>query len=65
MTTTPEELQESAAALAAKGVAERQIADRRTRYYNPKDIVDLSEALSASQSVTGPFVRVGLRSREF
>ncbi|MFA5714667.1 MAG: hypothetical protein WC998_02920 [Candidatus Paceibacterota bacterium] len=63
--TTPEEIQEAAAQRAINGVAERQIADRRTRYINPKDALEASELLGSIQSTTGPFVRVGLKSREF
>jgi hypothetical protein len=62
---TPEDLQEKAAELADAGIAERQISDRRVRNYNPKDIIDAAEKLAASQSITGPFQRVGLKSRPF
>ena len=65
MTATPEEIRDDAADRAASGVAERQFADRRVRYIAPKDQLEAAALLAAQRSTRGPFIKVGLKSRQF
>jgi hypothetical protein len=62
---TPEEIRDAVAADMVTGEAERQLTDRRVRYFTPEERITASQLLAAAGSTTGPFVKVGLKSREF
>jgi len=65
MTATPDEIRDAIADDALTGEAERQIADRRVRYFTPEERLKAANLLAAAGSTTGPFVKIGLKSREF
>lgn len=65
MSSTPDEIRNEASDRIKSGVAERQVGDRRTRYFGPREQLEAAELLAAQQSTTGPFIKVGLKSRPF
>lgn len=60
---TPEEIREQVSEDVLDGVAERQIADRRTRYMTAAERIEASQLIAAAGSTRGPFIRVGFRGR--
>lgn len=62
---TPEEIREQVSDDMVYGEAERQLADRRTRYFSPEERLKAARELAADSSTTGPFVKIGLKSRPF
>jgi hypothetical protein len=65
MTATPEDIRDAVADDMLTGEAERQLADRRVRYFAPEERIKAASLLAAASSTTGPFIRIGLKSREF
>lgn len=62
---TPDEIIDAVAEAAETGEAERQVADRRVRYFSPEERLKAAALVAAKQSTHGPFTRVGLKSRAF
>lgn len=62
---TSEEIRDAVSEDMVYGEAERQIADRRTRYFTPDERLRAARDLAADTSSTGPFIKVGLKSRAF
>ena len=63
MTATPEEVREQVMDDALEGVSEIQIGDRRIKKMTPAERLDAVQRVEgATQS---PFIKVGLKSREF
>lgn len=60
---TPEEIIQAAGDIAAAGVAESQIADRREKYLTPSQMIEAADAVAAANLTRGPFLRVGFRGR--
>ena len=60
---TPDEIIQSAADIAAAGVSESQVADRREKYLTPQEMIDAANATAAANLNRGPFLRVGFRGR--
>lgn len=58
---TNDEILEALSDNLKKGVAERQIADRRERYFSPNEVlaaIDAANYINAANS--SPFIKVGL-----
>jgi hypothetical protein len=60
---TPDEIIQAASDIAAAGVAESQVADRREKYLTPAQILEAADAVAAANLTRGPFIRVGFRGR--
>lgn len=60
---TPEEIRDAVADDAATGEAERQMSDRRVRYFSPEERLKAAALLASQRSLHGPFTRVGFKSR--
>jgi hypothetical protein len=65
MTATPDEIRDAIADDMLTGEAERQLSDRRTRYFTPEERIAAAAALAAASSTTGPFIKIGFKSRAF
>lgn len=62
---TSEEIRDAVSDDMVYGEAERQLGDRRTRYFTPAERLAAARELAADASTTGPFVKVGFKSRAF
>lgn len=60
---TPDEIIQAASDIAAAGVSESQVADRREKYLTPQEMIDAANATAAANHDRGPFYRVGFRGR--
>lgn len=58
---TPDEILQAASDIAQTGVSESQVADRREKYFTPKEMVEAAELIASK--TRSPFVRVGFRGR--
>lgn len=63
MTTTPEEVRDKVLDDALDGSEEIQVGDRRVRKSTLED--RLAAAGAAEAATNGPFIKVGLKKREF